>query len=488
MATPPPPPGSPLWWVSRLEAALKERNGRIAVYDDYYEGRHPLAFASDKFRTSFGGLFQEFADNWCELVPSAVEERINVQGFRIGDKQEGDKDAWRIWQTNLLDASSQLAHMEALVREEASVIVWSNPADEQNPLITVEDPSQVVVEMVPGSQRMRAAALKVWHDDVDSAQLATLYLPDGVYKFRAVTSGDTALWVPGWVESSRWVPRETTGEPWPLPNPLGVVPVVPLVNRPRLLKPGASEIRQVIPVQDGVNKLIADLLIGSEFGAFRQRWVTGFEIPRDPDTNQPIEPFRAAVDRLFIAENPDARFGEMSETNLQNIVTAIEMLIQHIASQTRVPPHYFYLKGQFPSGESIRAAEASLVTKVRRKMRFFGEAWEEVMRLAFAVLDDKRAKVMDSETIWADPETRTESQHIDALTKLLAIGVPVQQLWEDAGYSPTQIERFIEMQKQLPPPQFKDVLQRRTLEQADQPGVPDLAVSSPPPGVPAGAQ
>jgi hypothetical protein len=47
----------------------------------------------------------------------------------------------------------------------------------------------------------------------------------------------------------------------------------------------------MVPLQDGVNKLITDMLVASEFAAFRQRWVTGIEIPRD-ENNNPIEPFK----------------------------------------------------------------------------------------------------------------------------------------------------------------------------------------------------
>lgn len=68
------------------------------------------------------------------------------------------------------------------------------------------------------------------------------------------------------------------------------------------------------------------------------------------------------------------------------------------------------------------------------------------MRLCFAIEDDPRADVQTAETIWADPESRSEAQHVDALTKLRAIGVPDEQLWEDAGYSPQQIDRFKTMQ------------------------------------------
>ncbi len=466
-----PPVGSPLWWVARLEAKLEKRRSKLTTYDDYYEGNHPLGFASAKFRTAFGGLFEEFADNWCDLVVDAVEERLDIEGFRLGEDQEkGDRDAWDIWQRNQLDAESQIGHTEALLNGEAAVIVWADT--DGQPIITVEHPSQVVVEMIGGSRRDRVAALKRWSDDSGGPvrQYATLYLPNEIWKFQSPSPvSETGVqpinphldWMKaaGWQGgTTQWEPRELSGEAWPLKNPLGVVPVVPLENRPRLLKPGVSEIHKVIPVQDGVNKLVADMLVASEYAAFRQRWVTGMDIPKDPETGQEIEAFRPAIDRMFHGENAETKFGEFDVTQLQNFVVGIEMLIQHIASQTRTPPHYFYLKGQFPSGESIKSAETGLVAKSRRKMRHFGEAWEEVIRLAFLVLDDPRGKITDSEVIWGDPEFRSEAEHMDALVKKMSIGVPQQQLWEDAGYTPQQIERFKTMLIEMPTPALNPVI------------------------------
>lgn len=434
------PAYSPLWWVAKLSAQIRNRQSDIDRADAYYRGDHPLAFASDKFRTSFGGLFNDFADNWCELVVDAVEERLNVQGFRFGDKR-GDKDAWNIWQRNGLDAESQIAHTEMLVCSEVYALVWGDEDGQAE--VTIEHPTQAIVAYEAGSRRRRAAGLKLWKDD-EGREYATLYLPDGIYKYESARQ----LWTGGTVSSAftTWHPRESRTEPWPLPNPLGVVPLVPLRNRPRLLAQPVSEIARVIPLQDAINKTVADMLVASEFGAFRQRWATGIEIPLDPETKQAVEPFKAAVDRVWTNENPGGKFGDFAETSLENFVQAIELLVQHVASQTRTPPHYFALGGQYPSGESIKSAETGLVAKVRRKMRHVGEGWEEVMRLCFAVEEDERSTVIDSETIWADPESRSEAQHIDALTKLRTIGVPDEQLWEDAGYTPTQIGRFKTMQ------------------------------------------
>jgi len=424
---------SPLGMVKTLEQELGSRQVMLQRLQDYHDGKHRLAFTSQKFRDAFGGMFSSFADNWMQLVVDAVEERLNVEGFRYGTDPKSDKDAWLIWQANCLDAESQLAHSEALIKGDAYAIVWGD--DEGNPKVSIESPRDVVVAFEPGNRKRRIAALKKWRDD--DGFHATLFTENFVYKF---DKDDRDV-------NGDWKPALTTSEPWPLPNPMGEVPVVPLTNRASLTSHyGVSEFLNAIPIQDAVNKLVADMLIASEYISFPQRYVTGMEIPIDENTGRPIAPFNIASDRLLVAEDPAAKFGSLAAGDLQNYVTGIETLVQHIASQTRTPPHYFYLNGNFPSGDAIKSAETGLVAKTRRKMRFFGESWEEVMRLCFKVLNDPRGEVINSETIWADPEYRSEAELADALIKRSAIGVPRQQLWEDAGYTQTQIARFQAME------------------------------------------
>jgi hypothetical protein len=425
---------SPGWWLKKLKKNLDARQTDLRKYNDYYTGKHPLKFASPKFRQAFGGLFDAFADNWTELVVNAVEERLNVEGFRLGKETKGDSKAWDIWQANGLDSQSQVAHLEALIHGESYVLV--DPFTEGIPVLTIEHPTQTIVAYAAGSRTKRVAALKCWEEE-DGQKMATLYLPNEIWKFKAPKHASSF---------GSWTFREVEDEDSPLPNPLGAVPVVPLVNRQRWAPGGESEIKQVIPLQDAVNKLVADTLTSSEFAAFMQKWATGLEIPVDPETKQPIEPFKAAVDRIWAVASPDTKFGEFSATELQNFVVAIEMLVQHIASQTRTPPHYFYLKGNFPSGEAIKSAETGLVAKAKRKTTAFGEAWEEVIRLAFTASGDRRrALIMSTETIWGDPESRSESELADAVMKRRALGVPLQQCWEDLGYSQVQIDRFKDM-------------------------------------------
>lgn len=481
-------PDGSMTWLKRFEKKMSWRNQRTSIYDAYYRGHHKLQFATPKFRTTFGGLFSEFADNWMPLIVDAVSERLNPQGFRLGtDSDKGDKDAWYMWQANGLDSQIKMGFTEALMREESYLLVWDNRDPDaptmpdsgvKVPRITVEDPSQMVVAYSNEVRGKIVAAAKFFVDD-DGYPCATVYLPKFIYKYRSLTvdprssdmyqnqvawlssrpagggtqdidigsvlPGNPTAITPVSGDSHTWHPREVVDangrpEPWPLPNPLNRVPVVPLRNRARLLGEPESEIHHAIPLQDAVNKFVTDLLLASEFAAFQQRWVTGLEKPVDKDGRD--MPIPSGPGTIMWTKNHEAKFGQFPELSGEVHIKAVEMMVQHIASQSRTPPHYFYLSGQFPSGESIKSAETGLVAKVRDKMVSFGESLEEAIRMGFMVMDDDRGKRMDSETIWHDPESRTESEHVDATIKRIAIGVPLRQLQEDVGYSQAQIDRF----------------------------------------------
>lgn len=439
--------GTPEWWVRNLDKRLRARQGPILTAQRYYDGEHRLKFTTPKFRETFGTLFATLSDNWCGLVVDAVAERLKINGFRIGDDTSNDEALWDIWQRNAMDAESKIAITDSLIDSESYVLVWSDPKEPGKATLTVESALQMIVDTEPGSRRKRRAAWKVYRDDFSGHLFGVLYLPNGLYKYQSEGPVEEAHAMSA--DDTRWTPRETAGEQWPLANPLKAVPVVPLRNKPRLLKTATSELSSVIPMQDVCNKLLADMLVASEFQSFRQRWVTGLDIPVDPETNKPVEPFKSAIDRMFVAESEGTKFGEFGEVNLQGYISAIELAVQHVSSQSRTPPHYFYLKGNLPSGESIKSAETGLVAKSKEKMVFFGEDLEEVAHLALLVQGetDKAEAALSAETIWADPEYRSEGEHVDAVLKMKTLGIPDEMLWEELGFSQEQIARAKEIKR-----------------------------------------
>jgi hypothetical protein len=458
-------PDSPGWWLTRLLRRLETRASTLRRWDDYYNGKQPLAFASDKFREAFGDRFPAFASNFTALVVDGERERLEVRGFRFKDP-EGDKDLWQIWQDNDLDGSSQIAHTEALIKGLAYTLVEPAAGEGQTPRVTVEDPLDCIHEPDPRDRRRSLAGLKRWVGE-DDHLYAFVYLPDLIYKFKSTQpwKPNTSLWEGGeglWPKEVQFEVWARDGEDWPFPNVLQTVPLVPLLNRPRLKGDGQSEIAPVVGNQDAINKYRADALVAAEFAAFRQRWVIGLDIPTDPDTGRALEPFRAAVDRLWTVPPPDpddpnppkVEFGEFGATDLAPYKLMIETEVGHISSISRMP--YHYLLGQPsaipPTGESLKSSEAGLVAKVRTAQIHLGEGWEDTMRLALRAMKDERADLRTAETIWRDPETRQEAARADAAVKLHQAGIlDTEGAQSYIGMTQQEIERMRERRTPVEP-------------------------------------
>jgi Phage portal protein, SPP1 Gp6-like len=415
--------------IERYEEALDERARRIDEFHAYYRGEVPLAYATEKFREAFGWLLQALSDNWCQIVVDSSVERLQVQGFRFG-APEADEQAWGIWQDSNLDVLSDVAHSEASQTGIAYTLVTP---DDNGPRITICSGLEAIVETDPADRTYRVGGFKRWLG-LDGYRHGVLYLPDAFVIVQAeADDADDAS------DRSPWEVVDT------IANPLGVVPLIPMVNNPQIDGAGMSDLHVMMRLQDAVNKLLADMLVNSEFVAYPQRFATGIEIPKGRD-GRPLdrEQFLSSVSRLWVSEMPDAKFGELGAHEGLGYVKQIEMIVQHIAAQTRTPPHYLTAGlGQYPSGDSLRASESGLVSKVKRKQRWFGDPWEESLRVSFLALGEiEKAETRDAETIWADPERRTEAQLVDALVKMGTLGVPQRALWRRWGASPQEVDEW----------------------------------------------
>lgn len=428
---------TPAAWLTYLEQKLANQQREIQIFEDYYDGNHRLAFASKRFRQAFGTLFAAFADNWCESVVDAPVERLEVLGFRFEKEGPADDTAWEIWQASGMDAESDMLHTEAIKSGRAYTIVGAPEERDGPPRISVEHPAQVVVEHAPGNRRRRLAALKKWRDE-EGYEYATVYLPEWVYKWRTKEKIRSAMVG----ESRNWIPRpgDEGGS-----NPLGVVPVVPFYNNPTILAGGRSDLLPAIPLQDAINKEIADMLVASEFAALPQRWATGVEVPTDDSGSPlPVAEMKALISAIWTNPSKEAKFGQFQAADLGNYVKAVTVLLQHLAAQTRTPPHYLLGEIVNASGDALKAAETGLVARTKRKHKPFGESHEETERLGFLAMGDTErfAKSKGAETIWKDPEYRSEAEQVDAAIKLKALEIPKKALWERVGASQEEIKRW----------------------------------------------
>ena len=440
----------------------------MVLYEKYYIGEHPMPFITRRDRArmidEFRRMMEVSRTNFMRLVVDAVEERLKVEGFHVGDSDQRDGAAWEIWEANDMSAQFNVAAIESLIKGVSYLSVWEDLDNDGYADIAVEDALECIVAYTPGSNhRHRDAALKIWHDEWTGRDRANLFLPDRVYMYERETKApDSALVLP-W-RAAVTATREMDWKPLDeVENRFGVVPIVPLRNRPRVLVEGESELADVYRIQEQINGLTFLLMLAGYMGAHKQRWATGLEIMQDAAGN-PVEPFNPSITRIWQAENPETKFGEFSETDLSNYIKAIEQNVLHIAVTTRTPRHYLIEQGQSPSGDAIKSAEAGLTQKVARKQRVFGEALEEVIGLARG-LEGEGTTATESEVVWGDAAIRTEAEITDAaIKKYQAELIDRRQALEDIGYTPQQIETIVAaVEKEL-----ADKLEQQALLQAQQ--------------------
>lgn len=359
----------------------------------------------------------------------SVAERQELEGFRLGQAEDGDEELWDWWMANNLDIESILGHADALVYGRSYITVAApDPKVDLNvdpnvPIIRVEPPTALYADIDPRT-RMVTKAIRAIRDEDGEVTVATLYLPDR-----------TMIW---FREEGEWAAPQT------ITHGLEVVPVIPLANRTRLSDlEGTSEItNELRAVTDAASQILMNMRGTANIMAIPQRLLFGVkpeELGIDPETGQRL--FDAYIANIIAFEDHEAKAQQFQAAELRNFVDALDALDKKAASYTGLPPQYLSTQADNPaSADAMKASEARLVLRAERKNKIFGGAWEEAMRVAYRVM--KGGEVPPDyyrmETIWRDPATPTYAAKADAASKLYANGqgvIPKEQARIDMGYS-----------------------------------------------------
>jgi hypothetical protein len=430
--------------LAELEARLTESTTELDRLDGYYEGAQRL----EQLGLAIPPQLQRFTVivAWPQIAVDAVDERLDVEGFRWPDTEDADEDLWRIWQANDLDEQAQQAHLDALIYGRSYVCVGANEADKDTPLITAESPREVVTVQDPRT-RVTRAALRLWKDDRTGENAsATLYLPDAT------------VWLVwdqgGWAEAD----RDEHG--------LGRVPVVPLLNRARTRRVcGVSEMNPVIPLTDAAARALTNAQVAQETHAVPQRGVLGASQGDFVDAEgKPLTVWEAYFGAVWTLSNEQAKTFQFDASDMSNFERMINLYARLVSGVAGVPPNYLGLAADdASSADAIRSREARLVKRCERKQTYFSGAWEQVMALAVRLRDGVwHPDAAALETVWRNPATPTRAQQADAAVKLVQADIiPREAAWEDLGYGPARRAK----------------LREQYARQAEQDPVADIALS-----------
>lgn len=226
---------------------------------------------------------------------------------------------------------------------------------------------------------------------------------------------------------------------------MGRVPVVEMLSKPSVKGVPSPELTTaVIALQDRINKTMFDTVVASEWGAFPQRYGIGIEVQTDA-TGAAINPLTIGPNRTWILEqsgDTPASIGQLSPFPLGDLLNLADASIKHLASISQTPVYYLLSGLTNVGADSIRAAETGHVAKIMGHQVKFGEAAEEVFRLAL-IAEGNPDPPPDIELEWAPPETRSPAELADAAIKLRQAGYPFEALARYLGETPSMIARLV---------------------------------------------
>jgi hypothetical protein len=158
---------------------------------------------------------------------------------------------------------------------------------------------------------------------------------------------------------------------------------------------------------------------------------------------KPLDLKRLMKERVLWVPDPDAKPGSWPAADLSVFGDVIEMAVDHIASQTRTPPHYLMGKMSNTAAESLTVAETGLVASVVQLSQYMTRPVRELHSLvALAQPGDNAARAkaaMTGRVVWQDPQYRSLGQKTDAFLKLAQSGLPLQWRLEWYGLDPAEV-------------------------------------------------
>ncbi|HQZ96517.1 MAG TPA: phage portal protein [Pyrinomonadaceae bacterium] len=283
-----------------------------------------------------------------------------------------------------------------------------------------------------------AWAAKAW-TNADKRIRLNLFYPDRIERFISRTKADT---LPDPADMIAFSDETSDAVDSVIANPYGVVPVFHFANNADLGQLGRSELEAAMPVQDGLNKSVLDMLVAMEYSAFRQRWAAGIEVEYD-EQGKTIAPFESGVDHLWIAGNPSAKFGDFETAQLEQFLKVKDSFRIDMASVTGTPLHYFLqVNAGLPSGEALKKSETRFIAKVRDRQENFGQVWADVMAFALKIEHGSDAKLI---TEWEDPSPLSEREFLENILLKRQIGLPVDKALIEAGYGVADVKEMDEM-------------------------------------------
>ncbi len=438
-----------LSWQAEEEKARQEV---ITMARRYHDGQQDT-FLTTRMKEFLNAKDDnEFCLNVCRNVIGAVEERLIFNGMTTDE--EGDVKPVALWADDIYDQNALAVigpdiHEMALRDGESFVIVdWDDVRSRPRmiPHHRYTDPGvdgdgfgcKAHYPDDDTSQPMLFAS-KRWTEKLDGGkarQRMTLYYPDRVEKYELVSQAPKPI-------------RDEGDASWPLPW-VGRIPVIHFKNGAGL----RPEHWDAIPVQKAINKALVDLLASADLTAFgifvALGWVPttdGKEPASDGSNWLTLEPGQIIGTSK---SRQDAEFKAIPGDDLRPLLDLLMTLISGLAVVSSTPESRVSFTRQIAAEGTLKEQNEGLFAKVRRRQALFDQGWAEAYEVARLLANEFGNQGIDPDAQlignWEPIQARDTEDERDEWRAKKELGVPLEQIWAEMGYTAEQIE----VMKQMP--------------------------------------
>jgi hypothetical protein len=208
-----------------------------------------------------------------------------------------------------------------------------------------------------------------------------------------------------------------------------------------------SELRDVIPLQDALNKTLRDMMVANEYSAQPIIYlVTSNEEPDGGWVASPGTVWHVQPEINFEGDVVPTEIGSIEASMPDGFIATSETWLQHMAAISRTPSHYFYLsskqggRGDAPSGEALRVAETGLLKKIQKLQALWGLRWMRVGRLIGLTQGFNADIPLLGETVWTHPMAHFLTLLLEEARMLIDdLGLPPEVAWRHVGLTEEEI-------------------------------------------------
>lgn len=424
-------------------ADRKSRLSKIDLHSDYYRGQHRIGqFASAAFRREFEWVLINSRENLCKAVVRGFSSKLKINTLESNTGSNAEV-AGEMADILGMKRVYNLTHRETYKTGDAYVLVWPDAAGVNRAWPKMS--RQMAVKTAPGLPDVLLWAAMIWITDdgygrvnVYDDKVCERWITSAKLREPSATATDFVTW-PDKVTGYRPFGDDTEGET--ITHKFGRVPVVWFPHdSDEMGSYGNSILEDVVPLQDGLNKSVADLIVAGENFAQPLRYLMNYRAKRtiDPETGEPREEKIVAnpSKNKFLTVPGDGPIGQLDPPDASNLTKLHAEWASKIGRVVGLPAFYLTnITGEPPTGRALRVMSTRQTDLVLETMDDFDPRWSQVWALL---------GVEDVRPVWKDPTPFDPSEILDMGESRKAIGFGLHENLKEMGYDDDDAKRIVD--------------------------------------------